>query len=203
MGNSQANSQLELCCRLGSLDGILEALEEGADINCNGSAPLFTAVMANDRTIVTALIEKGADTSAFEINLTDQDEAVEALMALAPAQPAPDEGDPVDAKLVRAFDRMIRNKGLSAPIQKGRTAEYPAFADGLKWIAAEECHACVTELLEMVEQGPGPNGDDDGLSQFLADHAPRVDELSARYTAADELPGELLKDYLKEKKNRD
>ncbi len=187
------------------IDDVNEALEDGADIDCDGSAPLFAAIMANQRDIVTTLLDKGADVSIFELDVTEHEEIVEALMKLAPPEET-EGGDglemvEVDAKMVRAFDRMIRNKGLAEPIQKKRGEEYSAFRDALKWIAAEDCYGVVMEFLEMLELAVKEGGDD-GVPQFLEDDAARIKELSAAYLAAseEEVPGDLLKDYLKERK---
>ena len=52
----------------------------------------------------------------------------------------------IDAKLVRAFDRMIRSEGLtSKPPKASQFRNTPPFANVLKWIAAEECHAILTD----------------------------------------------------------
>lgn len=61
MSDPLANAQLELACRVGSRDAVLEALEEGADINFGHGSPLIIAMMAGDRTMVATLIELGAD----------------------------------------------------------------------------------------------------------------------------------------------
>lgn len=188
-----------MACRLGAVDSVLEALDEGAEINFAGGSPLFTAIMAGERAVVEMLVEKGADLSIFEIDETDRDQVIEELMKLAPA-PEEDPGDDgVDGKLVRAFDRMIRNKGFNEPFKKKRADEFPAFCEGLKWIAAEECHAIVKEFLDMVELVRKEAGED-ALPEFLESNAPRIAELSERYASVDEIPGELLKEYLKERK---
>lgn len=170
-------------------------------MNCNGNAPLFIAVMANDRDVVSELVKSEADVSLFEIKSSNHDEVVDALMALAPAPTADSEnedvdGDVVDAKLIRAFDRMIRNKGLASPVEKNRTAEYAAFRDGLKWIAAEDCEAIVDEFLSLMNEVK----EDGDAKQFVQENETRIAELSERYTASEENPGELLKEYLKEQK---
>ena len=200
MSDPLANTQLELACRVGSLEDVLEALDDGADINCNGSEPIFIGIMSGNRELVTLLLEKGADVSMFEIVSNDPGDVIELLMALAPT---PEEGptdETVDAERVRAFDKMIRTKGLSEPVTKGRWEEYSAFRDGLKWIAAEECHDVVNEFLEMIEHVL-PEIGESGIPDFLNNgNAARVAELSERYATAEEVPGELLKEYLKERK---
>ncbi len=200
MNDPQANAQLELACRGGAADDLLEALEEGADINCSGSSPLFIAIMASDRDIVSVLVEKGADVSLFEITATGHDEIVDGLMKLAPATGEDPGESAVDAKQLRAFDRMIRNKGLAEPIRKGRGEEYAGFLEGLKWIAAEQCHAIVKDFLDLLGDLPAETDPAVGIPRLLEDHAERVAELGNRYAGAEEIPRELLKDYLKEQK---
>ncbi len=199
MSDPLANTQLELACRIGSLDDVLEALDDGADINCNGSEPLFIAIMANNRDLVSLLIEMGADVTMFEITSNDPTDVIELLMELAPSPEGEPTDETVDARRIRAFDKMIRNNGLAEPVIRGRWREYKTFRDGLKWIAAEECHDAVKEFLEMIEHVL-PEIGEKGIVDFLNNgSAARVAELSERYTAAEEVPGELLKDYLKDR----
>ena len=108
--DSLANTQLELACRLGSEEDILEALEDGADINFNESTPLFVAVMAGDRAVVTVLVEQGADVSLFGLDAVagEPQDVIDALMQLAPAPVADEEPggeDPVEA--VRILEGRI------------------------------------------------------------------------------------------------
>ncbi len=194
-----ANAQLELACKVGSREAILEAIEDGADINFGGSSPLITAILAGDRATVATLVELGADVSCFELGTLKPDAMVDALMRTAPSQEEVPEQDPVDAKLVRAFDRMIRNKGLGEPFKKNRGAEYPAFCDGLKWIAAEDCLAVVKAFLEEIEPVRTAEGDA-GIHAFLKEQSETLEGRHQDYLAVSELPGELLKDYLKERK---
>ena len=107
----------------------------------------------------------------------------------------------MDAKMLRAFHRMISNKGFAEPVKKGRLGEYEAFRKGLGSIAAEDCQALVSEFLELVK----PAQDDaEAVAAILSDpaNAEKLAELGERYLHAseDEQPGELLKDYLKERK---
>lgn len=85
--------------------------------------------------------------------------------------------------------------GLATPIVKGRRSEYLLFRDCLKWIAAEECEECVNEFLELIGEMA-----DDELSSALDANAEKIEALSERYRSTADLPAELLKDYLKEKK---
>ncbi len=204
MNDPVANAQLELACRLGVLDDLVEALEDGADIDCNGGAPLFFAVQAGDPAIVSALLERGADVSCYELDAS-ADDVIERLMAMVPARPerAVSSGGmaELDAKMLRAFHRMISNKGLAEPIKKGRLEEYEAFHKGLGSIAAEECQAVVSEFFQLIKP---TEGNSEAVAAALADPAnsEKLAELGERYSQAseDEQPGDLLKDYLKERK---
>ena len=106
MNDPFANSQLDLACRVGSRDAIIEAIEDGADINHDGSSPLILAIMANDRPTVEVLVELGADVSCFELKVSDQKGIVDELMKGAPATGDVPEEDPVDAKILRAIDTV-------------------------------------------------------------------------------------------------
>ncbi|MEM8955889.1 MAG: hypothetical protein AAGD22_17165 [Verrucomicrobiota bacterium] len=256
MNDPVANSQLELACRLGALDEVSEALEDGADIDFGSGTPLYVAICEGEREVVALLVKRGADVSVFgfeatgEVGEKDQGEhgdskanepgdgsegeagedaakekaagggdetsgareqLVDALMALVTPAGHDESGgdggegtadeDPVNAKVVRAFDRMIRNKGLGEPLVKKREEEYGIFLKGLKWLAAEECELVVLEFLEMVEL-VGAEAGEEGMASFLEDNAARIGELSERYQLGEDLPVELLKEYLKERKKQ-
>lgn len=208
MDDPVANGQLELACRLGSVADIAEAIEEGADINCNGYSPMFLAIQNADRPVIEELVRLGADVAVFEVD-PGKGDVVDQLMAMAPERDGP-HGDAggmaeLDAKMIRAFHRMITNKGVAEPVLKGRAAEYEAFAAGLQSIAAEECHAAVCDFLELSRSATA--GDAQPEAAFLAllqdgAQAGALAEITARYLVAaeEEQPGELLKDYLKERK---
>jgi hypothetical protein len=99
---------------------------------------------------------------------------------------------------------MISNKGIAEPVLKGRHPEFAAFADALRSIAAEECHTVVAEFLELVGTVTAKSENPDRtLADYIKndDNAPALEAFNTRYAAAaeDEQPGELLKDYLKER----
>lgn len=201
MNDPFANSQLELACRVGSLADIDEALEDGANIDCNGSSPLFIAIMENNRDVVALLVERGASVKDFELDGIDDQEAVVARLMLLAPQPeaeAPAEGT-VDAKLLRAFDRMIRNKGFAEPFKKGRGDEFQAFLDGLKWVGAEECYANAKEFAELLDHARQTGGEA-GVPMFLQENTMIIDSLSEKYASAEESPGDLAREFLKEQK---
>ena len=194
MNSHFANSQLELACRVASSDDVIEALEDGADIDCNGSSPLFLAIGTGSKELIQLLLDRGADTSLFQIS-ADEEGVVEKLLALIPPVKGGDNGDEkeIDAKVLRAFDRMVIKAGLLEPIRKNRKAEYEAFATALEEIAAEGCHAIVREFLTE-------NADKSETDLLTI----TTDEADGKYRAAseEEEPRELLKQYLKELKKR-
>ena len=204
MDNLVANTQLELACRLGLLDDVIEALDEdGADVNCNGCSPIFFAMEAGDRPVVEALLERGAEVAMFGVDRESED-AVELLLGICSQGDAEPKSDTdgmaeLDAKMIRAFDRMVRTKGFAEPIKKKRTAEYQAFCDGLGSLAAEDCQALVKEFLEWAK----PEEEAEAIEFVGAEeNAEKLADLDERYAkvTSEELPGELLKDYLKEMK---
>ncbi|MFT4546268.1 MAG: hypothetical protein ACI9UA_000231 [Pseudoalteromonas tetraodonis] len=210
MNDPVANTQVELASRLGLLDDVIEALEDGANIDCNGCSPVYFAIQNGHREVLVALVERGADVSMFGVDPAG--DVLEQLMAIGPGGvetttvDAPDAVEgmvELDAKMIRAFDRMLCNKGMGEPIKKGRLTEYRAFCDGLTSLAAEDCQSVVSEFLDWIK----PQGDADpeeAANMILGDEssAARLAELAERYAkvTAEELPGELLKDYLKERK---
>lgn len=202
MYTSYANAQLELACRVGCRATIEEALDEGADINFGGSSPLITAILAGDRETVAILVELGADVSCFQLTTSadDPQATVDALIRSAPGGDgdAVPKDDPVDAKVVRAFNKWIRAKGLVEPLAKGKGAAYGTFSDSLKWIAAETCHEVVQEFHALVSALPGDPGK--APANLLEEHGSQVESLTQRYLSSEERPTELLKDYLKERK---
>lgn len=91
-----ANRELEIACKLGSKKTFLSAIEEGADVNCDGGSPLFLAIMNHQHEMVEMLVKHGADVSMFlpkaKLKKLKTDEAkIEALMAGAPPPVEPDE----------------------------------------------------------------------------------------------------------------
>ena len=181
-----ANAQLELACRVGALDDMLEALEEGADVNCKGGSPLFLAIMAGERTVVEALVDRGADSSMFlspaqasdDVPIADR---VDALMACGPGTSAKtdnggdassntDGDEPeIDPKLIGTLDRMIRRKGLTEPFVKKRADELPVFRKALGGIGAEDCHAVVSEFLDALEEARAQAGSSADSEEAVAD----------------------------------
>lgn len=217
MSDPIANFQLELACRLGAIDDIVEALEDGADIDCNGGSPVFIAMMKNERASLETLVEHGADISAFIAEGSPQAalglaQRIDFLLACGghgnSASSGIDDDPKIDSKLVGALDRMIRRNGLVEPFKKKRGSDFPAFRQALGGIGAEDCHAVVSEFLDQLESARTEQierADNDEASViddsiFLEAEAERIAEWSTRYVTAEESPPTLAKEYLKERK---
>lgn len=65
MSQWSAELELELACKVGSIRDLERAVSEGADLNWDGSAPLFVAILEGHRPIIARLVELGADPSPF------------------------------------------------------------------------------------------------------------------------------------------
>ena len=197
MSDPIANAQLELACRVSALDDLLEALEEGADVNCKGGSPLFLAIMAGERSVVEVLVERGADLSMFlsaalvpdNVPLEDR---VDALMACGPGPSSKDDdgdddsatssGDEpeIDPKLIGALDRMIRRNGLVEPFLKKRADELPTFRKALGGIGAEDCHAVVSEFLDALEEARAQAGSSAEAEEAATDSDREMTEFDDR-----------------------
>ena len=156
MNDQLANTQLELACRLGSEEDIMEALEDGADINFNGSNPLFVAVLAGDRAVLAILVEQGADVAIFGLDAAaEEPEAlIDALMQLAPAPVVEEEAagdeDPVDGKLAR-----LTGGADLGPTEARARIEALARLSGLAFIGAAGGPAVVLFGRSETEQARG------------------------------------------------
>ena len=59
MSDPAANRTLELACTVGSVEDAAEALDDGADINFGGGAPLFVAIYNKNKDILNLLAQVG------------------------------------------------------------------------------------------------------------------------------------------------
>jgi hypothetical protein len=97
-----AELELELACKVGSAKDFERAISEGADVNWDGSAPLFLAMMGGHRQLIARLVELGADPSPFLSQnrihrLSGREELVAALCENCPPPvEGADEGPPDD-----------------------------------------------------------------------------------------------------------
>ncbi len=97
-----ADRELEVACRVGSLPDFERAVEEGADLNFDGGAPLFLAIFGHHRHLVERLVAGGADVSLFLTKaklekLKSPQQIVDALMEGAPPPVADDDDEPPPA----------------------------------------------------------------------------------------------------------
>lgn len=90
-----AELELELACKVGSASDLERAVSEGADVNFDGSAPLFLAIMGGHRRLIARLVELGADPSPFlsEHQIRNLRGPEEVLAALFEGCPPPAEGE--------------------------------------------------------------------------------------------------------------
>ena len=179
MSDPIANCTLELACTVGSLDNALEALEEGADINHGGGAPLFNAIFNRNREMITLLVERGADLSHFispakQAALGSMDETIAMLMECAPPDP-----NAIDPGLMGEMDGTIRSKGLGKPILEGDWDGFVAYVEKLERIGAPELSAIVAEVVELFR--PAPEFGDAALFEAVKAEKKAVKALTERY----------------------
>jgi len=89
---------LELACKVGSVSDLERAVEEGADVNWDGGAPLFLAIMGGHRQLLDRLLELGADPAPIVGNarlkkLTCREEVLDALCESCPPPVEDEEGE--------------------------------------------------------------------------------------------------------------
>jgi hypothetical protein len=191
-----ATRNLELSCTVGSLDNALEAIEEGADVNHAEGAPLFLAVMNRHRSIISLLLEHGAD-AAFCLtpqrlaNISGRDELIEELVACAPYNPRD-----VKVEELSSIHEQIREKGVTCLVSDFDWDVATRFRDALNAIGAGSSHRCVAEFLQWARSEGGAGSDPMGA--FLSTQAPVVAEYRERYLSSGEdlvaLAGSFLQD---------
>lgn len=95
MAKWSAELELELACKIGSINDLERAISEGADVNWDGGAVLFVAILNGHRHIIARLLELGADPGAClsEAQIRSLRGREEILAALYAACPPPVEGE--------------------------------------------------------------------------------------------------------------
>ena len=90
-----AELELELACKVGSVRDFERAVGEGANVDWDGSAPLFLAIMGGHRHLIIRLVELGADPSPFlsETQVRRSSNPDEIVALLCEACPPPVEGE--------------------------------------------------------------------------------------------------------------
>ncbi|MBL9154099.1 MAG: hypothetical protein JNK37_16520 [Verrucomicrobiales bacterium] len=194
MSDPIANRTLDLACTVGSVDNALEAIEEGADVNNGGGAPLFTAIFNHNPQIVRLLIEHGADLSNFlppakRAGITDIDALVEMLMTFAPPDPRA-----IDPQLMEETDGIYRKNGLGKPVEEGEWDSLVLFAEKLEKIGATQSHAALVELLDLLR--PAWSFGTAALLASVKAEKKKIAALSERYAASPDAIGALAQAHL-------
>ena len=186
MSDPAANRTLELACTVGAVDDAAEALDDGADIDFGGGAPLFLAIYNKNREILNLLVDRGADLGQFlpapkvKRLAGDRDALLEALLACGPKEEGVDE-DP--AKLAE-FAAELKANGLEQPILKGDWDGIIAFRETLESIGAKSTEACVSGFLALVE--PARDFGEEAISEMIDANADAIGRLNEQLRAAEE-----------------
>lgn len=194
MSDPIANRTLELACTVGAADDAIEAIEDGADVNFQGGAPLFLAIMNRNRDIIHLLLDHGANAESFiakkKLSLVrDREDLVEELIACAPHNPRD-----VKPDQIAEIDTAIRNEGVEYLLAEIDWDKATRFRDSLDAIGAGSSHRCVAELLQWVRSENG--NDRDALGTFLVSNETTITEYRERYIASGEDLIALANEYV-------
>ncbi|MEX2577861.1 MAG: hypothetical protein WD342_02290 [Verrucomicrobiales bacterium] len=194
MSDPIANRTLELACTVGSIDDAREALEDGADINHQGGAPLFLAIVNRNRDVIRFLLDEGAEAESFiakkKLALVEtRDDLVEELIACAPRNPRE-----VKPEQIREIDSGIREAGVAYLVSDLDWDKAAGFRDSLDAIGAGASHRCVAEFLQWARSEHGASRE--GLSDFLNRHDHAVTEYRERYLSSGENLVELASEFV-------
>lgn len=194
MSDPIANRTLELACTVGASEDALEALEDGADVNFQGGAPLFLAIMNRHRDLIHLLLDHGAHAESFiakkKLSLVkDREDLVEELIACAPHNPRD-----VKPEQIAEIDSAIRTEGVEYLLAEIDWDKATRFRDSLDAIGAGSSHRCVAELLQWVRSETG--SDRDSLGNFLLDHETTITEYRERYLSSGEDLIALANEYV-------
>ena len=193
---SPENRTLELACTVGSIDNAKEAIEEGADVNFQGGAPLFLAIVNRNRAIINLLLDNGAVPDSFLPKkklrmIKGRDTLIEELIASAPSNPRDIKPDQIEA-----IDQGIRDEGVAYLLSDVDWDHATLFRDSLDAIGAGQSHRCIAEFLQWARSEHGLERE--GLTDFIEDHTPTVEEYRERYLSTGEDLLALANDYLSE-----
>jgi len=194
MSNSVANRTLELACTVGALNDALEAIEDGADLNCNGNSPIFLAILNKNRGLLNLLIDQGAETDSFLAKkrlalIRSREDLIEELIACAPHNPRD-----VKPEQIEEIDTGIRNDGVAFLLAEVEWDHATGFRDSLDAIGAGSSHRCVAEFLQWAQSEHGLQRD--GLGNFLSENKHAIQEYRTRYLSSGEDLVELAREYL-------
>ncbi len=196
MSNSIANRTLELACTVGAVDDAIEAIEDGADLDCQGHAPVFLAILNRNREILNLLIDHGAETESFlpkkKLKLIrSREDLIEELIACAPQNPRDVKPDQIEE-----IDTGIRNDGVEFLLAEVDWDNATRFRDSLNAIGADSSHRCVAEFLQWAQAEHGLQRD--GLGDFLSENKHAIEDYRERYLTTGENLVELANEYLAE-----
>lgn len=196
MSDPIANRTLELACTVGAADDAIEAIEDGADVNYQGGAPLFLAIMNRNRDLIHLLLDHGAVADNFIAKkklalVNDRDDLIEELIACAPHNPRD-----VKPDQIAEIDSAIRNEGVGYLVAEIDWDKATRFRDSLDAIGAGGSHRCVAELLQWVRSENG--ADRNALGNFLVSHENTITEYRERYLATGEDLIALANEYVTE-----
>ncbi len=184
MSDPIANCTLELACTVGSLDDAIEALEDGADVNFRGGAPLFLAIFNRNREVINYLIDQGADAKSFVAKknlkfVKTREDLIEELIACAPHNPR-------DVKLdeIKEIDCGIREGGVEYLLEEIDWDNATRFRDSLNAIGAGSTHRCVAEFLQWARSERSEAESD--VENFISCNTDAVSEYRERYLATGE-----------------
>lgn len=189
-----ANRTLELACTVGAADDAIEAIEDGADVNYQGGAPLFLAIMNRNRELIHLLLDHGAEPDHFIAKkkfalIEDREDLVEELIACAPHNPRDVKPDQIEE-----IDSAIRNEGVEYLLAEVDWDKATRFRDSLDAIGAGGSHRCVAELLQWVRSENGM--DRNSLGTFLEHNETTITEYRERYLSTGEDLVALANEYV-------
>lgn len=196
MSDPIANRTLELACTVGALDDAIEALEDGADVNYQGGAPLFLAIIDRNRSLIKLLLDHGADGESLIpkkklSQIHTQEDLIEELIACAPHNPRD-----VKPEQIAEIDGAIRDNGVEVLLSELDWDKATRFRDSLDAIGAGSSHRCVAEFLQWARSENGHSRD--SIDDFLGTHTPAIQEYRERYLQTGEDLVALANDYVAE-----
>jgi len=196
MSDPIANRNLELACTVGALDNAIEALEEGADVNYQGGAPLFLAIIDRNRPLIRVLLDHGAEGESLlpkkKLPLVKtRDDLIEELIACAPHNPRD-----VKPEQIAEIDGAIRNNGVEYLLSDLDWDKATRFRDSLDAIGAGSSHRCVAEFLHWARSENGVSRE--AINDFLGTNTPAIQEYRERYLDSGEDLIALANDYVAE-----
>lgn len=194
MSDPIANRTLELACTVGSIDDAIEAIEDGADINLHGGAPLFLAIMNRNREIIDFLLDQGADADGFIAKkklslIKSREDLIEELIACAPYNPRD-----VKPEQIQEIDSGIRQSGVEFLVSELDWDKAARFRDSLDAIGAGTTHRCVAEFLQWARSENGTSRD--GIGDFLSANHDAISEYRDRYLMSGENLVELAAEFV-------